>query len=137
MDCLHDKLFDGRKIRILAVIDVFSRFSPALGPRFNHKAGNVVQTLGHAGQVVGYPQVIRVDNGPGFVSRDLDLWAYQRGVILDFSRRGKPIDNAFVESFNGMAWFGCLNTARFMSLDDANSKYGLGVETIASNAPTA
>lgn len=101
MDFLHDQLFDGRKIRILAIIDTFSRFSSALDPRFAYKAGDVVQTLERAGKAIGYPQVLRVDNGPEFVSRDLDLWAYQRGVTLDFSRPGKPTDNAFAESFNG------------------------------------
>jgi len=116
------QLFDGRKIRILAIIDTFSRCSPALDPRFAYKACDVVQTLELAGKAVGYPRVIRVDNGPEFVSRDLDLWAYQRGVILDFSRPGKPTDNAFAESFNGKVRAECLNTAWFMSLDDARSK---------------
>ena len=119
MDFLPDQLFDGRKIRILAIIDTFSRFSPALDPRFAYKACDVVQTLELAGKAVGYPRVIRVDNGPEFVSRDLDLWAYQRGVTLDFSRPGKPTDNAFAESSNGKVRAECLNTAWFMSLDDA------------------
>ena len=50
---------------------------------------------------IGYPKTIRVDQGSEFVSRDLDLWAYQKGVTLDFSRPGKPTDNAFIEAFNG------------------------------------
>lgn len=54
-----------------------------------------------------------------FVSHDLDLWAFQHGVTLDFSRPGKPTDNAFTESFNGKARAECLNTAWFLSLDDA------------------
>lgn len=49
----------------------------------------------------GRPQRIRVDQGPEFISKDLDLWAYQHDVVLDFSRPGKPTDNAFAESFNG------------------------------------
>jgi putative transposase len=56
------------------------------------------------------------------VSRDLDLWAYQRGVTLDFSRPGKPTDNAFIESFNGKFRAECLNAHWFMSLDDARRK---------------
>lgn len=110
MGFLHDQLFDGRKIRILPIIDTFSRFLPALDPRFTYKAEDVVETLDQAG-VVGYPKTIRVDNGPEFVSRDLDLWAYQRGVTLDFSRPGKPPGNAFAESFNGKVRAECLNTA--------------------------
>lgn len=65
---------------------------------------------------------IRVDQGSEFISRDLDLWAYQRGVILDFSRPGKPTDNRFIESFNGKLRAECLNTHWFMSLDDARAK---------------
>ena len=95
MDFLPDQLFDGRKIRILAIIDTFSRFSPALDPRVAYKACDVVQTLELAGKAVGYPRVIRVDNGPEFVSRDLDLWAYQRGVTwtsaAPASRRTTPL----------------------------------------------
>ena len=73
-------------------------------------------------RVVGYPRSIRVDQGSEFISRDLDLWAYQRGVILDFSRPGKPTDNSFIESFNGKLRAECLNTHWFMSLDDARAK---------------
>jgi putative transposase len=70
---------------------------------------------------VGYPKSIRVDQGSEFISRDLDLWAYQRGVILDFSRPSKPIDNSFIESFNGKFRTECLNAHWFMSLDDART----------------
>ena len=71
---------------------------------------------------VGYPKSIRVDQGSEFISRDLDLWAYQKDIVLDFSRPGKPTDNAFIESFNGKFRAECLNTHWFMSLDDARSK---------------
>lgn len=60
--------------------------------------------------------------GSEFISRDLDLWAYQKGVVLDFSRPGKPTDNGFIESFNGKLRAECLNTHWFMSLDDARAK---------------
>jgi len=56
-----------------------------------------------------------------FISRDRDLWAYQKGVVLDFSRRGKPTDNAFIESFNGKFRAECLNAHWFLSLDDARA----------------
>jgi putative transposase len=122
MDFLHDQLFYGRKIRILAVNDTFSRFSQALDPRFAYKAVDAVETLDRPGMVLGYPKNILVDNGREFASRDLDLWAYQRGVTLDFSRYGKPTDNAFAESFNGKVRAEYLNTAWFMSLEDARSQ---------------
>jgi putative transposase len=70
----------------------------------------------------GAPKTIRVDNGPEFVSRALDQWAYLHQVALDFSRPGKPTDNALVESFNGRLRDECLNTNWFLSLDDARRK---------------
>ena len=57
----------------------------------------------------GVPQSIKVDNGHEFISKELDKWAYENMVTLDFSRPGKPADNAFIESFNGSFWDECLN----------------------------
>ena len=122
MDFLHDQLYDGRKIRVLAILDTFTRYSPALDPRGAYKGADVVETLERVCKEVGYPKTIRVDNGPEFVSRDLDLWAFQRDVTLDFSRPGKPTDNAFAESFNDKVRSECLNTTWFMNLDDARRK---------------
>ena len=70
----------------------------------------------------GYPRVIWVDQGSEFVSRSLDLWAYQNNVTLDFSRPGKPTDNAFIEAFNGRLRAECLNTHWFLSVADAREK---------------
>ena len=72
--------------------------------------------------MTGYPKTIRVDQGSEFVSRDLDLWAYTNGVTLDFSRPGKPTDNAYIEAFNGRLRAECLNAHWFLSLDPARSK---------------
>jgi putative transposase len=68
------------------------------------------------------PAKIRVDNCPEFISGALDHWAYMNRVTLDFSRPGKPTDNAFMESLNGLLRDECLNTHWFLSLDDASSK---------------
>ena len=122
MDFVHDQLATGRKLRVLTIVDTFSRFSPAVEPRFNFRGADVVEILEEVGREVGFPVMIRVDQGTEFVSRDLDLWAYQRGVTLDFSRPGKPTDNAFIESFNGKFRAECLNAHWFMSLDDARRK---------------
>src|SRR5687767_16038294 len=67
----------------------------------------------------GLPQRIYGDNGTEFVSAAMDLWAYTTGVILDFSRRGKPTDNAAIESFNGRFREECLNVHWFASIEDA------------------
>ena len=72
--------------------------------------------------VRGVLRAIRVDNGPEFISRAVDRWAYENGVTLDFSRPGKPIDNAFVESNNGRLRDECLNTHWFLSLADGRGK---------------
>lgn len=122
MDFVHDQLATGRKIRVLTIVDTFSRYSPAVDPRFSYRGEDVVQTLERVCREAGYPKAIRVDQGSEFISRDLDLWAYHKGVILDFSRPGKPTDNAFIESFNGKFRSECLNAHWFMSLDDARRK---------------
>ena len=83
---------------------------------------DVVEILERVCNEVGFPATIRVDQGTEFVSRDLDLWAYQRGVTLDFSRPGKPTDNAFIEAFNGRFRAECLNAHWFLSLADAQKK---------------
>ncbi len=95
MDFVHDQLATGRKIRVLTVVDTFSRFSPAVDARFSYRGEDVVQTLERVCRQIGYPASIRVDNGSEFISRDLDLWAYHKGIVLDFSRPGKP--GLFVE----------------------------------------
>lgn len=122
MDFVHDQLVTGTKIRVLTIVDTFSRYAPAIVPRLRFRAPDVVEVLERVGAEIGLPQTIRVDQGSEFVSRDLDLWAYQRGVTLDFSRPGKPTDNAFIESLNGKFRAECLNAHWFMSLDDAVRK---------------
>jgi putative transposase len=122
MDFVHDQLATGRKLRVLTIVDTFSRFSPALEPRLSFRGTDVVEVLERVGREVGLPATIRVDQGTEFVSRDLDLWAYQRGVTLDFSRPGKPTDNAYIEAFNGRFRAECLNAHWFLSLADAREK---------------
>ena len=122
MDFVHDQLATGRKIRVLTIVDTFSRFSPAVDPRFSYRAEDVVATLERVCAEVGFPKTIRVDQGTEFISRDLDLWAYLHGVTLDFSRPGKPTDNAFIEAFNGKFRQECLNAHWFLTLADAREK---------------
>ena len=122
MDFVHDQLATGQKIRVLTIVDTFSRFSPVIDPKFSYRAEDVVATLERVCNKIGYPKTIRVDQGTEFVSRDLDLWAYAKGVTLDFSRPGKPTDNAFIEAFNGRFRSECLNAHWFMTLADAREK---------------
>ena len=96
-DFVHDQLATGSKLRILTIVDLFSRFSPVIDPRFSYRGPDVVATLERVCAEVGHPDSIRVDQGSEFISRDLDLWAYQNNVTLDFSRPGKPTDTDVVE----------------------------------------
>lgn len=122
MDFVHDQLATGKKLRVLAVVDIFSRYVPVIDPRFSYRGEDVVQKLEMVCKKTGYPRTIRVDQGSEFISRDLDLWAYTNGVTLDFSRPGKPTDNAFIEAFNGRFRVECLNAHWFLTLADAQEK---------------
>ena len=128
MDFVADQLFDGRKIRALTVVDNFSRQCVAIHVGQSLKGTDVVAIMdGLRVGLGGVPNRVQVDNGSEFISKVLDLWAYEHGVTLDFSRLGKPTDNRiggppFIESFNGSFRDECLNAHWFLSLDDAREK---------------
>ena len=82
MDFISDQLFDGRRIRILTIADVFSRLSPAIDLRRSYRGSDVFETLERLTTVHGTPRSIRVDNGPEFISKEFDLWAWLNGVRL-------------------------------------------------------
>jgi putative transposase len=73
MDFVHDQLATGRKLRILTIVDTYSRYAPAIDPRFSYRAEDVVRTLEGICRKEGYPRSIRVDQGSEFISRDFDL----------------------------------------------------------------
>lgn len=122
-DFVSDALFDGRCFRILTLVDNYTRECLALEVGQSLTGADVVRALTSvAAQRQAFPTRIQVDNGPEFVSLALDKWAYENAVTLDFSRPGKPTDNAFIESFNGSLRDECLNVTWFMSFDDARQK---------------
>jgi putative transposase len=122
MDFMSDELFDGRRIRLLTIVDNHTRESLAIHVGQRIRGCEVVEVLERVMKDHGRPRTIRVDNGPEFISKDVDLWAYWNHVTLDFSRPGKPTDNAYIESFNGRFRQECLNEHWFLSLDDARDK---------------
>ena len=122
MDFVSDSLFDGRRFRGLTLVDNFSRECLGIKVDQSIKGSHVAELLEETIIKRGVPKSIRVDNGPEFVSKALDQWAYQNQVALDFSRPGKPTDNALIESFNGSFRDECLNVNWFLSLDDAKDK---------------
>jgi len=101
MDFMTDELYGGLRIRILTIVDNFTRESLCASVRHRFTGADVATMLEELIKVYGRPQTIQVDNGPEFTSKEVDLWAYANGVKLGFSRPGKPTDNAFIESFNG------------------------------------
>jgi putative transposase len=122
MDFVSDHLASGRRFRILTVVDQFSRRCPGVLIDTSIPGGRVARFLDELAARVGcYPTMITVDNGPEFISNALDQWATEHGVTLRFSRPGKPVDNAFVESFNGRLRDECLNANWFYSLGEAKS----------------
>jgi putative transposase len=119
MDFLTDRLADGRRFRVLTVVDHVSRVSPAIAVDISLSGGQVAMVLNAAARVYGLPQRICVDNGPEFISKALDAWAYRRGVALVFSRPGKPTDNAVIEAFNSRFRDECLNLHWFATVEEA------------------
>lgn len=122
MDFVADPLFDGRPIRILAVLDAHTREALSIVPRGSFRAFDVVQDLYHLARERGRPKTLKVDNGPAFAGRMLDQWAHLHGVEIDFSRPGKSTDNARIEAFNSRLRAECLNASWFLSLADARDR---------------
>ncbi len=123
MDFVADNLFNGRRIRALTVVDIFRWQSPAIHMDHSIKAEQVVSTMDALRLFAGrMPERIQVDNGPEFISKALDKRAYENGVTFDLSRPGKPMDNAFIESFNGSFLNEFLNVHCFLSVADARKK---------------
>jgi putative transposase len=130
-------LYDGRKIWVLATVGNFTRLSPALDARHSYKGSDVVDTLERIEGDDGRSQRIKIDNSVEFISKDLDLWAYQYGVVLDFSRPGKPTDNAFVESYNGRVRAECLMQTGSSAWPTHRLNVRHGGETIMTSDRTA
>jgi len=119
LDFVADQLADGRRFRALTVVDVFTRESLAIEVGQSLKGEDVVKALNRLQAQRGAPKMLFCDNGSEFSSQAMDLWAYQNGVRIDFSRPGKPTDNAHVESFNGTFRQECLNAHWFTTLREA------------------
>jgi len=119
MDFVADQLADGRRFRSLTVVDIYTRECLAIKSEQRLKGEDVVLALNRIKVQRGVPKFLYCDNGSEFSSQAMDLWAYQNGVRMAFSRPGKPTDNAFVESFNGTFRAECLNAHWFTSLTEA------------------
>ena len=121
LDFVADQLVGGQRFRMLTFVDNHSRESLAIEVGQRLTGDDVGRVLEGVASKCGKPQTIRVDTGPEFILRSLEVWAYFNGVKLDFSRPEKPTDNAFIESFNGRLRVECLNQDWFLLLDEARA----------------
>ncbi len=119
MDFMRDSLANGRAIKILAVVDEYTRKCFRIEVDTSINGVRVTRVLDGIAQMEGLPEIIIIDNGPEFIGKTLDAWAYQRGVKLTFIRPGKPVENAYIESFNGRFRDECLNENWFLTLEHA------------------
>ena len=119
MDFTRDSLASGRKFRTLNLMDGYTREALWIEVDTSLPGLRVVQVLERVAKERSLPEAIQVDNGPEFVSRAVDQWAYANGVALHFIDPGKPVQNAFIESFNGKFRDECLNQSWHTSLEDA------------------
>ena len=122
-DFVSDKLADGRAFRILTVIDQFTRECVWLEADRSMNGPKVVAALRQAIAERGAaPRRLTLDNGSEFVGRAMEVWAIETSVQLCFIRPGRPVENGFIESFNGRLRDECLNVEWFSSLGDAREK---------------
>ena len=119
MDFVHDSLWNGRKLRALTMVDIFTKESLRIEVDTSISGERVVRVLDRIVEARGLPEAITVDNGPEFRSKALDKWAYKNQVVLDFIRPEKPVDNCFIESFNSKFRNECLNSHYFDSISEA------------------
>jgi putative transposase len=121
MDYVADALIDGRKLRALTIVDDFTRECLAIEVDTSLPGSRVVAVLERLRDLRGLPKSITVDHGPEFEGRILDAWAYKNRVDLAFIRPGKPVDNCYIESFNGRFRDECLNEHWFITMAHARS----------------
>jgi putative transposase len=120
LDFVSDCLSVGRRLKLLTVVDTYTRESLAIEVDTSIGGEHMARVLDRVIAARGaQPEEIVMDNGPEMTSRALDQWAYERGVRLRFIAPGKPVQNAFIESFNGRLRDECLNQHWFRSLGDA------------------
>ena len=122
MDFIHARLMDGRRFKSLTIMDYCSRESVAIETDTSLPGIRVVRVLDRLKEARGLPKVIVVDNGPEFSGKALDDWAWRNGVKLHFIDPGKPVQNAYIESFNATFRRDCLNQNWFYTLQEAKEE---------------
>jgi len=122
VDFMSDSLWDGRKYRLLNIVDDYNRQVLAMEADLSLPALRVVRVLEYLKEFRGIPKMIRVDNGPEFISHTLDEWCRQHGISLTYIQPGKPMQNGYVERCNGSIRKELLNANVFYSLKEVREK---------------
>ena len=125
MDFMKDALSSGRKIKVLPIVDEYSKKCFAIEVDTSINGRRVCEVLNRIAFTQGLPEIIMIDNGPEFIGKVLDEWAYRRGIKLFFITPGKPVENCYMESFNGKFRDECLNEHWFTSLEQARKEIEL------------
>jgi putative transposase len=128
MDFVAQRLADGRWIRVLTVVDQYTRECLTLSADVALSGEKVAVALNQIVASRGAPKSITVDNGTEFASKAMEHWAYINGVHLDFIRPGRPVENSYIESFNGRLRDECLNVEVFFTLTDARRKLAIWLD---------
>jgi putative transposase len=118
---MSDSLWDGRKIRLLNVIDDFNREVLTIETDTSLPTIRVIRCLEEIAQYRGHPKMIRVDNGPEFISAKLDLWCKEKQIQLIFIQPGEPTQNAYIERLNGTFRRDVLNAYVFKSIQEVRT----------------
>ncbi|GIL18885.1 MAG: transposase [Oligoflexia bacterium] len=120
-DFVSDRTESGRRLKILTVVDDFTKRCPGLLTEFSITSNRMIQFFDELGEK---PKRLRCDNGPEMTSKDFLDWAYRNKIEIEYIQPGKPTQNAFIESFNSRIRTECLNEQVFMDLKDAKRKIG-------------
>lgn len=121
MDFMCDSLWDGRRFRLLNILDDYNREILSVESDTSLPAMRVIRVLERLIEYRGLPEMIRVDNGPEFISDKLDLWCKDKNIQLVFIQPGKPMQNGFVERFNGTLRRELLNAYIFKTISEVRS----------------
>lgn len=135
MDFMSDSLVNGRKFRTLNVIDDCNREALAIEVDTSLSAKRVIRTLEQVINWRGKPQIIRVDNGPEYTSKDFELWARERSIVIQFIQPGKPMQNGFIERFNGSYRKEILDAYVFFELNEVRRLTEEWIEEYNINRP--
>jgi putative transposase len=116
MDFMSDSMVGGRKFRTLNVMDDCSREALAIEVDTSLSSKRIIRTLNRAIELHGKPTVVRVDNGPESTSKDMELWAVEKGIKIQFIQPGKPMQNGYIERFNRLYREAVLDAYLFFGL---------------------